>query len=52
MSTYFGTEGVLEYSGFVATFIIIGHPDVDFCPCCVKFIRRDAEGWQVEERDP
>jgi len=29
-----------------------GPQDVDFCPCCVKFIRRDAEGWQVIERDP
>ena len=41
----------IVYSGFVAT-IISGHPDVDFCPCCVKFIRRDAEGWEVVERDP
>jgi len=31
---------------------ILGHPDVEFCPCCVKFIRRDAEGWEVVERDP
>jgi len=29
-----------------------GHPDVDFCPCCVKFIRRDAEGCEVVDRDP
>ncbi|XP_039814196.1 uncharacterized protein LOC120676918 [Panicum virgatum] len=29
-----------------------GQPDVDFCPCCVKFFRRDAEGWEVVERDP
>jgi len=29
-----------------------GPQDVDFCPCCAKFIRRDAEGWQVVERDP
>jgi len=28
-----------------------GHPDVDFCPYCVKFIRRDAEGWEVVKRD-
>ena len=27
------------------------HPDVDFCPCCAKFIRRDAEGWEVVEPD-
>ena len=27
------------------------HPDVDFCPCCVKFIRRNTEGWGVVERD-
>ena len=31
---------------------ISGHPDVDFCPCCIKFIRRDAEGWEVVDRDP
>ena len=31
---------------FVETFIS-GHTDVDFCPCCVKFIRHDAEGWEV-----
>ena len=29
--------------------IISGHTDVDFCPCCIKFIRRDAEGWKVVE---
>jgi len=29
-----------------------GHSDVDFCPCCVKFIRRDAEVWEVVDRDP
>jgi len=33
---------------FVET-IISGHPDVDFCPYCVKFICRDAEGWEVVE---
>ena len=35
---------------FVET-IISGHPDVDFCPYNVKFIRRNTEGWEVVERD-
>ena len=33
----------------VVVTIISEHADVDFCPCCVKFIRRDAEGWEVVE---
>ena len=41
---------VLVYLEFVAT-IISGQTDVDFCPCCVKFIRRDAEGWEVVDPD-
>jgi len=29
-----------------------GHSGVDFCSCCVKFIRRNAEGCEVVDRDP
>ena len=36
----------ISYSGFVATFIS-SYTDIDFYPCCIKFIRRDAEGWEV-----
>ena len=42
---------VLEYSGFVATIIISGPQYVDFCPYYVKFIRRDADGWEIAEPD-
>ena len=31
---------------------ISDHPYIDFCPYCVKFIRRDAEGWEVVDQDP
>jgi len=26
-----------------------GPAHIDFCPCCAKFVRLDAEGWNVED---
>ncbi|CAN6231523.1 unnamed protein product, partial [Urochloa humidicola] len=28
-----------------------GPDDIDFCPCCAKFIRREAHGWEVISPD-